>query len=450
MKTKLVDQAYNTCLETSDWRYSSAIVGLIQYFKDQDISYEMKADCLYYNEEDLTEERFLSFVEHFYGEKLHHVVIENILKQPICTEEQIKLVNEKLKANTVFKKVMKSVVFDGKNHQVILELINTHRDELIKETFRNKNEMYKNYCNPNALLSEVNESCRLVGYNLDFAKKGRSASYQFDKANFVGQDSLEMDFIPFAFVGARETFFINDNLDIQTLMGTYKVFKDRIEAAQQDGDKVDARKTLFKAIIEAEGFIDFDTEIVTKHQDKDYFETLYIRKQNLKVLRGIKDYYEVFCFSIKVTDKYWINVQEQVVNCILNNLRTDEMIELFLKKEEREYVVSKLIVLNNLIQGGGVEMEKRTKMAYACAKEVARKLEPNKISSYRQKLTSAIVFHDYDRVCEILLQLSNYTDVSFDFAYDLFENFEENKDIAYSFINALSNKRIQKDGEVTQ
>ena len=89
-------------------------------------------------------------------------------------------------------------------------------------------------------------------------------------------------------------------------------------------------------------------------------------------------------------------------------------------------------------------MRQSMKVAYACAKEVAKKLPENKRESYRQKLTSAIVFKDYDRCCQILLQLSNYSDVSFDFAFDLFENFEENKDIAYTFINALTKKKEDK------
>ena len=46
------------------------------------------------------------------------------------------------------------------------------------------------------------------------------------------------------------------------------------------------------------------------------------------------------------------------------------------------------------------------------SKAVVEKIPENKLTSYRQKLTSAIVFKDYDRFCDILLQLSNYSDVS--------------------------------------
>ena len=89
-------------------------------------------------------------------------------------------------------------------------------------------------------------------------------------------------------------------------------------------------------------------------------------------------------------------------------------------------------------------MKDKLKGAFACAKKVAVSIEQNKIDSYRQKLTSSIIFKDYDRACQILLQLSNYSNVEFGFVYDLFDDFENNKDLAYTFINALSkeNKKI--------
>lgn len=445
MKSSLENQKYNTCIEASDWRWSAAIVGLIKFFNYHTIPYDKTWDAIYYNEEELTQDRYIQFVEYYYGEKLHHIALINKLSEQQFTEADIKFINDKLKANTIMKKVINKISFDGTNGKQILELIEANRKELIVETFRNKNEMYKNSCNPNALFSKKNDSCRLVGYNIDFKKKGKSASYNFDKDNFVYQDELEFDFIPFAFCGVRETFFINDNSSIDTLVRTNTTYKTLIQDLEKQTDKINAKKVLFKAMMELEGFIDYNIEIIGKKQDKEYFETMYINKKNLRVLRAMKDYNEVFDFAIKITDNYWISVYEEVLNCVLNNLRIDFLIERFLKNNEKQYVVMKLIAFNVLIENGGIEMEKRIKVAYACAKEVARKLPENKLSSYRQKLTSAIVCNDYDRVCEILLQLSNYAEVSFDFAYDLFEQFEENKDVAYSFINALNrfNKKEQ-------
>ena len=46
---------------------------------------------------------------------------------------------------------------------------------------------------------------------------------------------------------------------------------------------------------------------------------------------------------------------------------------------------------------------------------------------------------------DILAQLSNYTDIQFDFVYDLFENFEDNKELAYTFANAMTKKSKVQD-----
>lgn len=79
-------------------------------------------------------------------------------------------------------------------------------------------------------------------------------------------------------------------------------------------------------------------------------------------------------------------------------------------------------------------MEQKTKQAYKCAKQMAwkmtgtvYKLPDNKLNAYRQKLTSALTFEDFDRFNIVLLNLSNYVDEPVDFAYDLFEDFEKNK-----------------------
>ena len=97
-------------------------------------------------------------------------------------------------------------------------------------------------------------------------------------------------------------------------------------------------------------------------------------------------------------------------------------------------------------------MNKKMAGAYACAKRIAEKVEDKKISvnkivSCRQKLTSAIDFKDYDRCCQILLQFSNYVEMPFDFFYDLIEDCEKNKDILFTFINALPVKKESKKQE---
>lgn len=137
------------------------------------------------------------------------------------------------------------------------------------------------------------------------------------------------------------------------------------------------------------------------------------------------------------------------MECILNNTLLDDVIDLLLKEKKNYYTVYQLININDLIRGEKIMDDKIRKIIHACANEVRNKIPENKLESYRQKLTSSIIFKDYDRVCQILLQLSGYSDVYFSFADELFMDFEKNKDIAYTFINALgkSNKFNENTNE---
>ncbi len=443
MKTRIEHEKYDTKVEASDWRYAAAIVGLKEYFDFHGRNVtepEITEEIFLFNSKDITEERYLEFVEYFYGEELQHRQVEKILHNEEFSEEQIKRVNDLLKSNSIMKKVFGKEKFDGENKEELLELITKNRKVLIKETFRNKPNMYANYANKGQLLQEGKTCCRLLGYYVDGVRKTKSISYNFDVNTFVSEDNILFDFIPFAFTDGREAFFINDNCLLENLIRTNRNLKRRAdnEMAVSEGKAKDVRRILFKTIQETADFIDYDVEVIVKYREKEFFETLYIRRESIKILKALK-VYEPFCFSVKLGESYWLNVQKEVMSCILNLTRTDYLIEFFLKQNS-EYIVSKLIEINQLICGGGMEMNQSMKGAYACAKEVVKKIPENKRESYRQKLTSTIVFKDYDRFCQILLQLSNYSDVNFDFAFSLYEDFEANKDVAYTFINALTTK----------
>lgn len=443
MKTRIEHEKYDTKVEASDWRYAAAIVGLKEYFDFHGRNVtepEITEEIFLFNSKDITEERYLEFVEYFYGEELQHRQVEKILHNEEFSEEQIKRVNDLLKSNSIMKKVFGKEKFDGENKEELLELITKNRKVLIKETFRNKSNMYANYANTGQLLQEGKTCCRLLGYYVDGGRKTKSISYNFDVNTFVSEDNILFDFIPFAFTDGRGAFFINDNCLLENLIRTNRNLKRRVdnEMAVSEGKAKDVRRILFKTIQETADFIDYDVEVIVKYREKEFFETLYIRRESIKILKALK-VYEPFCFSVKLGESYWLNVQKEVMSCILNLTRTDYLIEFFLKQNS-EYIVSKLIEINQLICGGGMEMNQSMKGAYACAKEVVKKIPENKRESYRQKLTSTIVFKDYDRFCQILLQLSNYSDVNFDFAFSLYEDFEANKDVAYTFINALTTK----------
>ena len=466
MKTILENNTdFNVKLEPSDWRFSAAIVGILEYFEYIDTletSYKVEDEYILYNSELITKENYLKFVEKKYGENLHHRYVELNLEHYNQDNNEndntyiIKSINEKLSGNTIMKKIFKKIKFDGTNRDEILSLVNKHREELILETFRNKSDMYKNYCNTNQLFNENQKYCRLVGYYIDAPKKGKSTGFGFNMSSFVGQDIQEFDFIPFAFINDRESLFINDNYEINRLTSAKQVFQEKIKAdienLELENKYRGIKYSLFKGIIESSDFIEYDVEVIVKDRDKDYFETLYIRKQSIDILKKINERkidYNSLCFSYKINDNYYIDIYKKVMECILNNTLLDDVIDLLLKEKKNYYTVYQLININDLIRGEKIMDDKIRKIIHACANEVRNKIPENKLESYRQKLTSSIIFKDYDRVCQILLQLSGYSDVYFSFADELFMDFEKNKDIAYTFINALgkSNKFNENTNE---
>ena len=457
------------CLEPFDWRYSAAIVGLRKYLEwlgvDEEPNLIITEDTLEYNKKYLDKEDFLKFAEYYFKDDMHHIEIENKLKEKNPTEDQINIVNEKIKANTILKNKFKKIKFDGHNQDEIQNIIDQNREEIICETFRNKNNLYKNYCNPNQLFKDKQECCRLNGYYIDMPKKGKSISYAFDKSNYVGNDIPEFDFIPFAFSGCREKFFINDNVDLNRLQKTNnqwtRTVKSQMEEAKQKNERVNTKRIFIDCLIEAKDFLQSDIEIIVKKPERAYFETLYLRKESLEILKNMKSYYKAFCFSIKISDDYWINILNEVFDAVVNFTLLDNLINKLLKDSREEgnsYVISKLLKVNVEIKKGDEKMKNTMKAAFACAKQIVDKKDGNKprvsdtkLKSYCTKLINAIILDVYDQFQKILINLSNYAEVPCGFAYDLFEDFEGNKEIAYTFVNSLNryknNNQEGKDNE---
>lgn len=443
------------CLEPLDWRYSAAIVGLrkyLEWIEVEEADVIVTEDTLEYNRKYLNKSEFLKFTEDYFRDDMHHVKIEEAIMEENPSEEQITFVNEKMKANTILKNIFKKVKFDGQNQDEIQKIINENREEIICETFRNKNNLYKNYCNPNQLFKEEQECCRLNGYYIDMPKKGKSISYAFDKSNYVGNDIPEFDFIPFAFSGCREKFFINDNADLQRLQKTNHQWEHLVRN-KKENPKSNTQKIFMDCMIRSHDFLECDVEIIVKKPEHAYFETLYLRQESLRILKSMESYYEVFCFSIKISEDYWINILNYVFDSIVNLTLVDDLINKLLKESrdgKYSYVIYKLLNINTEIKKGVENMKGTMKSAYKCAKQIVEKRDGNKfrvsdtkLKSYCMKLTNAIILDDYDQFQKILINLSNYTEVPCGFAYDLFEDFEENKEVAYTFVNTLN--RYKKD-----
>ncbi|MCS5420967.1 MULTISPECIES: type I CRISPR-associated protein Cas8a1/Csx8 [Psychrilyobacter] len=437
---EIIEGEFNTRLYPSDWRWSAAIVGVSKYLKGCDLGYNQTDDYLEFNIEEITDEKYLIFTEGYFRDSMHHKKVEDLLETTWSEEDQrIEKVNEKLSkntsTNTIMLKTFKGIEYNGQNNMDIKEIIDRNRLKLINDTFKGGRSLYYNFCNENSLLKEDRNSCRIRGYSLDMSKKGKSVSYMRDTSTFVYSDDKLFDFIPFAFSKTREAFFINNNFTLEQLIKTNSWDShDRTEAGKN------MRSNLFYRVKEGVNFIDYDVEIIYKEREKDYFETIYVREKARKVFDKINDkQLKALRKPCKIKNDF-IKIEKIVTDNILNEVKLDDLIDMLLKEGNKSYLISHLIKINELIYRGVTDKQKT---AYASAVQIRKALKnnPNKVRAYEQRLIRAITLKDYDGVCEILLYLSIYTQVSIEVAIDLFENFEDNKNLAYTFINTLGEKK---------
>jgi len=467
-----MNEQFDSCLEAQDWRYSAAIVGLARFLRTMklpsnlnEINRDEELDRLKYNKADITEELFLKFAEIFYDDEFQHIRVERLLNKEEFIEEQIKEINALLVGNTVMKKLFAKIKFDGTNKEKILSVINENRLEIVRETFRNKKNMYANYCNTSQLFSESKEVCRIRGYYVDWAKKGKSISYCQDTSLFVGRDISEFDFIPFAFSEHYEALFINYSATLHDLIvvndNLLRALRKKEEDAKLNNTRFTMNNVLFEEIIETADFLNYDVEMIKKSRDNDFFETVYFRKKSIWILKNLASMKSrtIFNFSLNAGQDYYRNVLDEVMFAVINLNKLDDLIEFILRQQEQRSIyrilITALVRVNEKIyryvdytyqiRDGGKGMDRAS--IERCGEAIAKKLDENKLASYRTKLTSALVFKDYNRVCEIMLQLSNFSGVSLACLMDVFENCEANKNKVYIFIANLRKETSEDNSE---
>lgn len=456
MKTKIDYFDYDTLLQPTDWRFAAAVVGLCKYFDYFGIVYKVLYDVeekpdnyihgfdgIIYKSEDITEEKYLEFAENYFEKYMTHKNILNILESQEFSEEQIKLVNDLVKSKTVLKGLFDKIKFDGTNKDIFISTIEENRAEIIKNIFKNGNNLYKNYCNERLIFTEDNSTCRLRGYNVDKDRKTNNLGFCFSKESFESNDILEFDFIPFAFSNSdmRETYFVNNNFSVKSLTQTNYAFSNQLSSTENKDDK----NKLMLVLQNSKDYISYDVEIISKSQDKAYYETFFVRLERLKKLRELSG--KSLNFVKKINDDYWFNLEKEVYMRCLNNVLLDDVILMMLKfyfddNAVRGYIKSRTDMLIDInVSWKGNEIMDEIKSAKSCGFLTSKKLiemkSSNKINSYKQKIISALCAHDYDRAKEIILSLSAYVGMEFSFFYTFLENAEENKDLAFAFASAL-------------
>lgn len=456
MKTKIDYFDYDTLLQPTDWRFAAAVVGLCKYFDYFGIDYKVLCDVeekpdnyihgfdgIIYKSEDITEEKYLEFAENYFEKYMTHKNILNILESQEFSEEQIKLVNDLVKSKTVLKGLFDKIKFDGTNKDIFISTIEENRAEIIKNIFKNGNNLYKNYCNERLIFTEDNSTCRLRGYNVDKDRKTSNLGFCFSKESFESNDILEFDFIPFAFSNPdmRETYFVNNNFSVKSLTQTNYAFSNQLSSTENKDDK----NKLMLVLQNSKDYISYDVEIISKSQDKAYYETFFVRLERLKKLRELSG--KSLNFVKKINDDYWFNLEKEVYMRCLNNVLLDDVILMMLKfyfddNAVKGYIKSRTDMLIDInVSWKGNDIMDEIKSAKSCGFLTSKKLiemkSSNKINSYKQKIISALCAHDYDRAKEIILSLSAYVGMEFSFFYTFLENAEENKDLAFAFASAL-------------
>ncbi len=443
-------------LEPSDWRWSASIVGLMKYFHYHGVEDEVEVndDYIKFDLKLVDDDKYLEFAEKHFVKNMHHKEVEQLIESE-STEDIIKKVNEKLSknasSNTIMLKTFKGIKYDGNNNKEIKDIIDTNRKILVSDTFKGGRALYYNYCNENNLMKDEGKSCRVRGYSVDMGKKGKSVSYMANQNTFVYEDSKLFDFIPFAFSLTREAFFINNNFTIDQLVSSNK------NDIHKDENNI--KSELFFKVKESSNYIDYDVEIIYKDREKDYFETIYLRKEaikrfekiDLKTLEAISkslkiERYRGNVLNESINKEGYLKIQDIVVNSVINNIKLDDLIDVLLKEGNKNYIISNLININIGGAMNQVSIKENQKKAVASAIAIKNKFigenKRNKLRAYEQRFISAITLKDYDKVKELLLHISATTQLPIPFANVLFENFVENKDIAYTFINALGEKKI--------
>ena len=456
MKTKIDYFDYDTLLQPTDWRFAAAVDCLCKYFDYFGIVYKVLYDVeekpdnyihgfdgIIYKSEDITEEKYLEFAENYFEKYMTHKNILNILESQEFSEEQIKLVNDLVKSKTVLKGLFDKIKFNGTNKDIFISTIEENRAEIIKNIFKNGNNLYKNYCNERLIFTEDNSTCRLRGYNVDKDRKTSNLGFCFSKESFESNDILEFDFIPFAFSNPdmREAYFVNNNFSVKSLTQTNYAFSNQLSSTENKDDK----NKLMLVLQNSKDYISYDVEIISKSQDKAYYETFFVRLERLKKLRELSG--KSLNFVKKINDDYWFNLEKEVYMRCLNNVLLDDVILMMLKfyfddNAVKGYIKSRTDMLIDInVSWKGNDIMDEIKSAKSCGFLTSKKLiemkSSNKINSYKQKIISALCAHDYDRAKEIILSLSAYVGMEFSFFYTFLENAEENKDLAFAFASAL-------------
>ena len=465
MKILLNNEKYDTRMIASDWRFSASIVGLCKYFDFFNITYNKPTnkDYIEYNQKDLNEEKYLEFfVKNFYNDYPHKLlmdILKHIDKDTFDENENIIIAKFKeLKDLKKPKKILNDAnikKINKDNYEYVLSVLKENDYELSLDRTLTSKKSYQKYCNQTkAFLLENNKDkvCRLNGFYVDMGKKSKSLGYCFNKSTIINQDIKEFDFIPFAFTNSYISIFINNNITIDSLLKTYDLLT-YISKSKGDNSNINSTKTFLNILSSISPYNMFNIEIIFKDLNKNYFETLILTQETLNIINNYRynDFLPSFSFLLYDNTDVYVNFFD-LFNRIVNYRKLDDWITILLKRNTNDFQAKMLIELNYLIYNIYKEdnnMSKKQKIAMAVGSEVYNvlsKKNDKKIDSYKHRLLNAMATNNKELVLQILTYIHESTNVKISFIFDLIEDYENNKNLVYTFIMSM-NPKYEKNNE---
>lgn len=460
-------------LYPSDWRFSAAIVGLLKFAETMGISDKVTIEKRYieYKESDiLDKELYLECLYTLYGAKYKFKIkkIEDFFEQykhlhDMGDDEKVEIAaflqgksyskNGKVLFNPskTVKKYFEDVElnFDDEEGYLetrsqILEIVKNNRYNMLRENVFFHPALYPNYVYKNAKGTLHCEDifqifdipvCRLSGYYFDFKRKKVAYSWSGNANSIFLDDIPEFDFIILAFnkESKGSVFFINNNYSIKTLIAA----NNEIEG---NGDK----QSLLEKVWNIANNTYQNVEIIIKAStDNSAFKCFFIGpiQRNILNKSNISETtVDVLKFkSFEFAKDFYIHFDDEIVQSISDNKSIEGLLLKYLKSSNpNKNIGFALAVIETAILKKGRSNMSNIYAAKKTAQEMVKKFSPaevNSIESIRNQLLNMLAFKRKEQFYQLLIKLSSKTGVSISFAEKLFEDFDENINIAYAFVS---------------
>lgn len=473
IKNNLSD--YDSVIYQTNWYYDATIVGLAKFFDwlsirnhvDKSVYYHCEINTFSYDSKQLSADLYKEFLYEKYGSfSIYNYIsqrfslLEKENEETKESQEKVKKltkeINDKLKLNSV-KRYVGDMSTKTHSKEEILEKLKETRYDCFAEyaeytvlkSMLNKTQyeymlgVGSNFGNGNFELKT--DICMVGNYTIDNRKK-KQYSYDFSDKTFMSENELEFLFIPFAFINSIPKIFVRNNYTVQQLIDT----ANDLELYQKEISK--RKKTVNSLEILKEEILSYklnSVEVIYFDTEEEKLGNYYVDTTISEALKYVDE--SVFDLWFKNLGQ-WVYYGKFIEDAILRKETLDNWILTIMQKEYEKssnfysYCLNNLVKVNIVIkESKGIFKEdimtkserqeylsEAADMAVKASKKLYAMNKNNK--TYNSQMESALrVGNDVD-FKNVLMAISNVTQLKFGFMRPLLEDFETNKDIAYMFV----------------